>query len=279
MSNDPRSGGPIHGPTTAQRPTGEKKSIRAWHIAIGLPPTFLVGLGWTLIAMGPATFIAGAWIAAAGIVWLLLDWSFFSTGLSLTIRILGALVTIAIAAVLGWVVFRPAPLTISSILMSEKFADGVEIAGIKWKKEYSGFRTVLRNDSNFQYTNIEFMIRIDVLIAGIGFNTKFSQCDAEPTLGPIEISGASISFPDKSGNMTATPLNFPLSNMYKIVCDKLLPHDPMEIVIATRRDLVKGGFDAASAVAMRGSFEAFLRKRNFDENECLIQGCAPLVIP
>jgi len=278
MSNDPRGIGPIQGPTTPRRQTAEKKSIRAWHIAVGLPPAFLVGLGLTLIAMGPAASLAGAWIAFTGVVWLLLDWWFFSKELPLAVRIVGAATTVAVGIVLSWVVFRPAPLTISSFLISENYADGTEIAGIKWSSKYSGFRTVLRNESDFQYTNVEFVIRTDVLIAAMGFNTKFSQCNAKST-GPIEISGGSLGFRDKNGNAITIPLSFPMAHMYKVFCDKLLPHDPVEIVVATRRDLVRGGFDAASAIAIRGSFEAFLRNRSFDEHACLIQGCTPVAIP
>ena len=188
-----RPDGIVRGPTspTPAMPTVEKRSIRAWHVALGVPAAF-VALGFSLIAMGPAAFTIGATLGYAGLAWLLFDWWVFSKQLSFGVRLAGTLGTVILTMVLSWVVFRPAPITVSFLRMTENYADGVEIAGIKWSSKYSGIRVVLRNDLDFQYTNVEFKMRTDVMIAAVGFNTKFSQCGAKPTLGPLEISGASI---------------------------------------------------------------------------------------
>jgi len=239
----------------------------------------LLALGSTLIAMGPPTFTLGTCVAYAGIAWLLFDWWHFSEELIPKLRLLGTISTITIALIITWVVFRPAPLTISLLPINENYAEGTDLAGIKWSSKYSGFRVVLRNDADFQYTNIEFLIRTDVMIAAVGFNAKFSQCAAKPTLIGADISGVSIGVPDKDGSTKAIPLDLSLANVYKIFCDKILAHDPLEIVVATRRNLVTGGFDAASAVAIRGAFEGFLRSRPLAKSECLIQGCTPVMLP
>jgi len=252
----------------------ETRSIRAWHVALGVPAAF-VALGFSLLAMGPATFTIGATLGYAGLAWLLFDWWVFSKQLSFGVRLAGSLGTVILAMVLSWLVFRPAPIAVNFLRMIEKYADGVEIAGIKWSSKYSGIRVVLRNDADFQYTNVEFLMRTDVMIAAVGFNTKFSQCSAKPTLGAVEISGASIA-PD---GKNAIPLELPMADVFKVVCDRLLPHDPVEIVVATRRNIVTGGFDAASAIVLRGSFEAFLRSRRLEKQECLIAGCTIPALP
>jgi hypothetical protein len=269
-----RREGAVLGATRPTRHVGEKRSVRVWYIAVGIPTGF-VFLGSTLLAMGPAYFTLGACIAYIGIAWLLFDWWFFSRELTLELRLAGTLGTLVIGGIISWVVFRPAPISISFLRITESYADGVDISGIKWSSKYSGFRAVLRNDSNYSYSDIEFLIRTDVMIAAIGFNTKFNNCAAKSTLGAIEISGASIAPNGKN----AIPLDLPMADMFKIVCNKLLPHDPVEIILATRRNIVGGGFDAASAVAIRGSFVGFLQSKSLEKSECLIQGCTPTMIP
>jgi len=269
-----RQSGAIHGPTSATPPSGEKLSAREWQIKFGIPATF-VAVGMALIAMGPAFFKWGAILAYVSAGWLLFDWWYYYRRLSLLLRLIGMSGTVVIGAAISLVVFHWAPLSVSFLRITEHYADGVEIAGIKWSPKYSGFRIILRNDSDYAYSNIEFLIRSDVMIANIGFIAKFESCAAKPTLGPIEISGASIA-PD---GKNAVPLDLPMADMYKIVCDRLLPHDPVEIVVATRRNIIDGGFDEASSVAIRGSFEAFFKTRPLEKTECLIQGCKPIMIP
>jgi hypothetical protein len=278
MENDPRRMGAIRGPTTPLKPGGERKSIRGWLLAVGVP-FGLIGLGAGLIAMGASTFMLGTWVAFAGIAWLLFDWWFFSKELSVATRLMGTLGTLVIGVIIGWVAFRPAPFTISFQRLTENYADGAEISGIKWSSKYSGLRMILRNDSDFQYMNLEFLIRTDVMIAAVGFDSKFSSCAAKPTLMGVEFNGPSIGLPDKYGKVVSTPLNFSIADVFKVVCDKLLPHDPVEIVLATRRRIVDGGFNEASGVTVRGSFEGFLKSRPFQKTECLIQGCTAPVIP
>jgi hypothetical protein len=152
-----RREGVIRDPTSASPPTGEKKSIRAWQIAVGIPMGF-VAVGLATLAMGPANFTVGACLAYAGIGWLLFDWWFFSKELSTRFRLVGTLGTLIIAAALIWVVFRPATLNANAFAFSSNYETGVKIAGIKWTSDYSDNRIVADNESSFQYTNLDFIV-------------------------------------------------------------------------------------------------------------------------
>jgi hypothetical protein len=279
MFFDTRGKGAIRGPTMP-RPLAnrEGRSVRTWHISLGIP-FGLLALGVTLIAMGSPTFTLGMMTAYAGVAWLLFDWWFFSKELTLGLRLTGTAGTLAIAAIVSWVAFRPAPLDISFVRVPDGYADGVDVAGIKWSKKYSGLRLSLRNDSDFQYSNIDFLIKTDVMIAAVGFESKFAQCAAKPTLVAVSISGPTIGFQDKNGNTNLMPLNFTMADVFKVFCDKLLPHDPVEIVFATRNSPVRQGFNEASAVNLRGTFEGFLKSRPLEKKECLIAGCVVPDIP
>jgi hypothetical protein len=274
-----RRDGVVRGTTSATPPAIEKSSIRAWHIAVGIPMGFVAfGLGLTAIA-GPAFFLLGITFAYAGIAWLLFDWWFFSKDLALRTRLIGTTGTLVIGLAISWVAFRPAPLDTSFSRIIENYSEGTDIGGIKWKSKYAGFRLFLRNDSEFQYTNINFQIRTDVLIAGIGFITKFSQCAAKANIPGLSIGGVSIGLSDKQGKTSYTPMELTEGDIFKVICDKLLPHDPLEIIVATRQHILESGFPEAAAVTVRGSFDGFGQSRPLAKSECLIIGCTPVIIP
>jgi hypothetical protein len=140
---------------------------------------------------------------------------------------------------------------------------------------YAGFRSFLVNDSSAQYTDLDFLIKTDVMIAVIGFATNFSKCSAEQMLPGIYIGG--ITAMDSKGN--ATPTIPAGATIFHVYCDKLLPKTQIEMIVATVQDLSARGFAEVAAVKMSGSFNAFFRPHAIDHSECLVVGCAPIAIP
>jgi len=243
-------------------------------MAMGIIPATLLAIGIGIAMAGPAYFWYGIYSAYAALLWLAIDWWVYFHDLTVRQKSLsGAGIIIPLLIVSG-IAFHPAPISISFLRMAENYTDGIDVAGIKWSGKYSGLRLFLGNDSDSQYTNIDFMIRTDVYIADIGFETKFSQCIRAPTIPNLAIGGVSI-----GDGKTMQPMRMTKATVYKIFCDKLLPHDQIQIVIATTQDFMSGGFSEPAAVAMRGSFDGFGRARSLDKSECLIRGCTPVLIP
>ena len=92
--------------TTIPSPKGEHPSIRAWHIALGIPAAF-VATGIGLAATGATYFWIGSYLAYVGIAWLLVDWWLFSKTLVMQTRLLGTTGTLIIAGIVTWMSFRP----------------------------------------------------------------------------------------------------------------------------------------------------------------------------
>jgi hypothetical protein len=269
----------VRGTTAATKPTTERRSVRAWHIALGIPIAF-VGIGSGIAATGPAFFNLGAGLAAAGLAWLLFDWWFFSKDLWLIARLGGTCGTLIIAGALGWVVFRPAPLPIDVALLPGNYPDGSVVGGIKWNSQYGGFDLSLRNDSDFQYTNIDFLIRTNLMIAEIGSTSKFSQCSAKPVIPGLQVQGAYIAGHDEKGNPVNIPVGeFTRGDIFKVYCDKILPNDFVTLTIATHQRPGEGGFKEPAATSLRGSFDGFGQSRPLQKQACLIKGCAEIPYP
>jgi hypothetical protein len=259
----------ILGPTYPTRLAPEDKGLRSWQIAMGAVPALFLASGIVLMLTGPDTFWAGYGMTAAALIWLALDWYFYSDRFAVRMQFAVYGLILLSAVFLFIFAFRPMPLRVSLSQIAEHYATDSNIDGIKWKANYTGFRAFLVNDSDFQYTNLDFLVRTDILIAEIGFNAKFSQCTAEPTLPGLMIGGVSITTSEGTSYPT-TPAG---ANVFHVYCDKILPRSQIEMTVATRPDL-RGGFPDAASAQLTGSFDAYFQSRPIDAAECLVKGCS-----
>lgn len=268
-----RNDGAVRGSTAAAPLPLERKTIRAWHIALGIPAAFVV-IGMSLALAGGAYFWPGIYFATAGIVWLLIDWCIFSKSLVFRTRLTGAIGTLIIAGLPCWMAFRPAPLSIFSIADNANYAAGQDIFGIKWNDSYSELRTIISNASSEQYRDVEILVRADLLIREIGSN-KGGACSFEPYLPGMFIGGPSLSSTDAQGRQIKIPTPPNTGNIFKILCDKIPPLGTIEIVaaviptIATPRVRTK-----PSWAFVQVSYLAFGRPETKTYTQCFIGRCS-----
>jgi hypothetical protein len=268
---DPRNRqGAILGPTTATKQIEEDRSMRTWHVTMGVVPALLLAVGVTMMLTGPSVFWWGFALSIAALGWLVIDWYIYSRKrFSLLIRMTGYAASCLCMIGIITFAFRPMPLDVSFHRMAEHYPAGTDIDGIKWRPEYAGFRAFLVNKTDFQYANLDFLIRVDVLISGVGVHTKSSQCTSEATLPGVLFGGFTLTDP-KGMSVPLPPME---ANIFRINCDRILPNSQLELIIATRAD---GGFSEAAAVKLSGSYEAYFRTRRLERQECLVNCCSPL---
>jgi hypothetical protein len=225
-----RQFGAVKGSTSPHPPNqGETRSLRAWHISVGIPTAF-VAIGIGLAVSGGSYFWPGVGLAYAGCIWLLFDWWFFSKDLSNRVRLVGTIGTCIILIVISWVAFRPAPLTIVFVSQDVSYIDGDAIYGIKWKDSYYPSKLLVVNESSDTYIDVEIMLRTDMFINEMG-QPKGTGCTFH-----VATPGLTLSTPDmqmyKEGKLVARPVDIKAGYVYSIYCEKVLSHDSMEFIAA-----------------------------------------------
>lgn len=182
---------------------------------------------------------------------------------------------------LVWILFRPVPFDVSFLPVADEYADGTEIAGIKWNRVYFQTRIVMVNPSDDQYTNISFRVRTNLAIAAIGFVSAFSQCGSEPVTPGIVTSGMTLTTPSPQGGLSVLKPE-QISQTFRVFCDRILSDDKVEVVIATvgTRQLMRqpGHLGSMSLwIAISGSFDGFGRSRTLKHSDCLAKNCPDIV--
>jgi len=259
--------------TTIPSPKGEHPSIRAWHIALGIPAAF-VATGIGLAATGATYFWIGSYLAYVGIAWLLVDWWLFSKTLVMQTRLLGTTGTLIIAGIVTWMSFRPATLTILSISDDVNYADGTEIYGIKWSNRYSELRTVISNDSSTQYHDLEIFIRTDDAIRATS-SSSGDQCKYSPFLPGVLIADPTITSTDQHGNKETIPVTLNAGTVFRVYCDKLLANQTIEIVSA----IIPNPGNSAPRMKplwalVKATFVAFGRPETRISSHCFVGTCS-----
>jgi hypothetical protein len=258
----------------AERAKKAEPTFRAWAIPLAVPGViFTAGL-----AVIPFHFLIGILITALGAISFLIDWLWFARKEHWRRQVFVALLPCAALMLPVWLWFRPAPLGVFVFRMDENYTDGQMVGGIKWRSDYGEVRVFLQNESGSQYTNIGAVILTDVLIAQIGFLNEFSQCKAS-YYSKVPIGGAGIK-PEsgttiplfESGPVTATE--------YRIYCDKLLPGDKLESVIALVKGPLQNRYKARpSWISIDIEYDAFGRTRTIPIRQCLNSACKSIPSP
>jgi hypothetical protein len=248
-------------------------------LGLGLPfGTYAIGMG---LVTSNSYFWVGIIVAYIGAVWFARDWYFSWKEARTLERSLVFLFPIGAAALVTWIALRPAPLDIYSVSEDGNYPEGTEIYGIIWNNYYSDMRSVIRNDSSEQYTDLEIFVRTDILIRDIGIDSRFN-CSKE-VWKPFDITAPLLTVTDDKGMSTTIPIitknNSAYGTVFRIYCDKLLPNEKIEIASALipadgRRIRTK-----PSWVTIVANYNAIGRMRTKEFGQCFIGNCSNMRPP
>jgi hypothetical protein len=172
--------------------------------------------------------------------------------------------------------FRPAPLQISFIAEDHNYIPGTDIYGIKWNDSYCDMRSLITNQSNWPYSELEIFIRTNLFIKEIGFNGRAS-CSGRSWI-PAGVADANITATDKSGKSFTIPFTSPaFGTVFRIYCDKILGSETLEIVSAII-DFQKPR-KKPSWVTLTASYNTFGRAEEKEIRKCFLEKCSGTLLP
>lgn len=252
----------------------------SWGVQLGLP-AMVVGLGFAMTSY--INFWTGCGLMATGLLFFCWEWQRSSDSRARKWQLGGWIVIAGCFGFLGWIVLRPVPFDVSFLSIEDQYAEGTEVAGIKWKSIYYQTRIVLVNNSDDQYTNIGFRVRTNLTIAAIGFISTFSRCNAEPVTPGIVTAGTTLTTPNPQGGLSVLKTE-QISQTFRVFCDRILSDDKIEVIVATVgvRQLMRQPSHSSSMplwIAISGSFDGFGRSRTLRRSQCLVKNCPDIANP
>ncbi|MEP6936038.1 MAG: hypothetical protein ABI988_19205 [Nitrospirota bacterium] len=127
-------------------------------------------------------------------------------------------------------VFPSAPLEIQMIRHRGDFKEGEIIGGIPWTSNYSELRVSFSNGSEEPYTDVDMLINNDLFVAQAGWVSNPANCSLNLKK---EVLDMRLKGKDKNGkSVEQLFLPFASDYPYHMHCDKLFPHEPVQIVFA-----------------------------------------------
>ncbi len=258
-------------------------SLREWGIKIGLPALFY-GLGLTMMFGGPSVFWYGVAVAVFASIWFAWDWYIISKSYGMLRRVSGNMLTSITILIVGWLVFRAAPLPIYIEANVNPYIQGELNHDIIWDDWYSEAIVRVKNDTNYPYSNIDLTISTDLEIAKAVTEYKYSSCVSKPDKDiefrvEGEVKKKKVVLP--MSPMTGQPSFAPA---YRITCEKLIPKSEIRIEIAIvhlnpiidrqwPKSLVSNK-TLPKIVNVEGSYEAYNRNRWIKQVQCFDKdGC------
>jgi hypothetical protein len=109
-------------------------SIREYLVGLGIPALFFAVV---FPMTGYLNFYIGVIGSGVIVIWFLIDWIYLSRGLSFISRSLGIIICLGVGAFILWIALRPAPLGILIVRGPGNYPENTDIAGIKWKDNFS----------------------------------------------------------------------------------------------------------------------------------------------
>jgi hypothetical protein len=246
----------------ARERSGERQEVssllrerieRGDEVVVGASIAF-IAVGLALAMTTVSYFSFGIVIATIGIVCLLIYWYIKLQ------RIWSLLFILAAAIIVIIVLLKGAPLLMSAVALEGDFAQGTVVGGVEWQDNYSEVRLVMDNPQYWSYSNISIIIRANLPIAKVGSLSPLSQCSYTMDKGPFFAAELKI-LGDKGSTI---PLLTPeakgtMADQYKIICDKLIGHNSLELVIAIVPGLFQKQRETASWLSIMVEYEAFGR--------------------
>lgn len=208
---------------------------------------FIRVLGSSSLVFGAAglmtetSFTASAICIVVGLLVLCAD-PWVEPSLKRTRKFVRAIPTIMFTAVLyaflRYIVFLPSPLAITAkdyngtYQLPHKIPDIPGLIGIDWNDKYSDLRVVFANDSDYDYTNLDFVVGVNLFIAAAKPASNMPGVVVYNTsAGPDNVQ---LSRNGPNGDLTYDPdtdSQF-LSGGIRVICDRLRRNTALEIAIA-----------------------------------------------
>lgn len=79
------------------------------------------------------------------------------------LRIVGYAPSIILSVPILWLMLRPVPLTIQAVFVPDRYAQGENVDGIKWKGEFSEVTAIISNNTALRFDNVTICLRTDRL--------------------------------------------------------------------------------------------------------------------
>jgi hypothetical protein len=119
-------------------------------------------------------------------------------------------------------------------VMDVTYPDGTIIAGLPWGPTLTDTRLYIHNSSDRAYSNIDFLVRTDLVIVAIAAEPGPTNCyfsAPQSSTAPRTIFGK-----DATGKDVPIPLEpitgiQAISSIYRGLCDRLPPRSEIEVIL------------------------------------------------
>jgi len=216
-------------------------------------PLALYGAGFAMILASPDLFWFGVCASllaclVAGAIWAVLSWP--------AVRIVGYIPSIILSVPVLWLVLRPVSLTIQAVFVPDRYTQGENVDGIKWKGEFSEVTAIINNNTALRFDNVTIWLRTDRLIERVYIEQDLNDCHASMGSPFVEFMSPTKS---RLGHTEPVDLTDALSTYYKIHCNVFESWSEVRVHLAT---VGEGAiYQPTTWVAASSTYEAGLQKR------------------
>jgi hypothetical protein len=116
-----------------------------------------------------------------------------------------------------------------------EYPEGTEIAGIKWRKEFTDVRVTISNILDVPVEKLDLLVGFDIHIAGMGqLGTAVQGVSASPGNASVDVISLKGLDPDgKPMQIPAVPAGPGFVPVYHIMCQRLSARGQIKLVVAT----------------------------------------------
>jgi hypothetical protein len=249
---------------------------------LGLPLA-LYALGVGMALTGSSNFWPGMCLAALGACLFAMHLWQISKLNPLDRRLFSLIASCLLFLILGWMIFRPAPLIFEISDKPGGYIQGSKAYGIIWNDSYSEGRIIISNQSAYDYSNIDLTIRSDLSIAAISISGDFLSCNwgveglPDFYVRVIDNKGEGNLKPDTVPNVQ------PIAPNRRVRCDKIPSHGDLtiELALLSLNSVINGQWPKQLTssrrdprwISLQGSYEAFGRSQLLFEPKCFTSLC------
>jgi hypothetical protein len=222
---------------------------------------FAIGFAMT----GYINFWRGVILMSAVVAIYLGNLWFFEKKIEKREKVGQTLVLLGSYAILLWLVFVPAPLTVLIDRPQGNYPAGLDFLGVQWKADYYPVNFVIINETESDYNDFDSYIQTNLHFAKIGIKTSLNQCEVAKELAEI-----GMALPQVSGEGVTIPLfeenSNTISSFYHVRCSRIAPRSRVQFVLAT-----VGGKPDWGAIEVR--YMAVGRERHNFFPQCFSKAC------
>jgi hypothetical protein len=234
-------------------------------------PLALYGVGFAMMLASPDLFWFGVCASLFACLVACAIWTILSWYNAPAIRIVGYIPSIILSAPILWLVLRPVSLTIQALFDPNRYSQGENVNGIKWKDEFSEVTAIINNNTALRFDNVTIWLRTDRLIERIYIEPDLNDCHASMGSPFIEFMSPTRS---RSGHTEPIDLTDALSTYYTIQCNVFDSGSEVRVHLAT---VGEGAiYQPPTWASASVTYEAGLQKRERFTPICLKGDCERL---